>query len=254
MTLTGTLAEINATLGAVNNVVYRGAQDFFGDDALTVVTNDGGNGGSAPLIDADQVTIHLNTHLTGTPSDDTYTALPGNERIDAHGGNDTVKFGFKLTEATFTWAGTELTVDGPASHTILTGFETFVFTDGTVQQRDGDALVDDLFYYAQNHDVWNAQADADAAFSCVWLEGGARSERLLRHRPLSRALSGRESVGRRSAAALRPERLEDRPGPVVRLRSRGLSRGQSRREAPQASIRCGISSSSAGRKAARRRR
>jgi hypothetical protein len=164
VTLTGALAAINTTLGAANNIVYRGTQDFFGDDALTVVTNDGGNGGSAPLIDADQVNIHLNTHLTGTPSDDTFTALPGNERIDAHGGNDTVKFGFKLTAATFTWSGTELTVDGPASHTILTGFESYVFTDGTVQQNDTDGLVDDLFYYSQNHDVWNAHADADAHF------------------------------------------------------------------------------------------
>ena len=172
VTLTGTLAAINTTLGA-GNVVYRGAQDVFGSDTLTVVTNDGGNGGSSgPLIDVDQVAMHLNTHLTGTPSDDSFAALPGNERIDAGGGNDTVSFGFKLTEATFTWSGNQLTVDGPTSHTLLTGVETYVFTDGTVQQNDGDALVDDLLYFAQNHDLWNAQADANAHYHTIgWQEG-----------------------------------------------------------------------------------
>ena len=42
--------------------------------------------------------------LIGTPGDDGFTALPGNERIDAGGGNDTVTFDFKLTDATVTWS------------------------------------------------------------------------------------------------------------------------------------------------------
>ena len=62
---------------------------------------------------------------------------------------------------------------------MLTGFESFVFTDGTVDNADGDALVDDLFYYAQNHDVWNAHADADAHYHHVRLARGPRSERVL---------------------------------------------------------------------------
>ena len=42
-------------------------------------------------------------------------------------------------------------VDGPSgSHTVLTSVETFVFTDGTVNNNDGDPLVDDLFYYSHN--------------------------------------------------------------------------------------------------------
>ena len=35
VTLTGTLAQINTTLGGANNVVYTGAHDFFGTDTLT---------------------------------------------------------------------------------------------------------------------------------------------------------------------------------------------------------------------------
>ena len=62
---------------------------------------------------------------------------------------------------------------------MLTGFEMFVFTDGTVNNNDGDPLVDDLFYYSQYHDVWNAHVDADAHYHCVRLARGARSERVL---------------------------------------------------------------------------
>ena len=47
---------------------------------------------------------------------------------------------------------------------MLTGFENFVFTDGTVDNYDGNWLVDDLFYYSRNHDVWNAHVDADAHY------------------------------------------------------------------------------------------
>ena len=101
VTLSGTLAQINATLAAAGNVVYRGAQDFFGNDTLTLTTNDGGNTGSGgALTDSDQATIHVNTWLTGTPGDDSFTALPGNERIDALGGNDTITFDFRLVDAT----------------------------------------------------------------------------------------------------------------------------------------------------------
>ena len=47
---------------------------------------------------------------------------------------------------------------------MLTGFEAFVFTDGTVDNNDGIRLIDDLFYYSKYHDVWNAHVDADAHF------------------------------------------------------------------------------------------
>jgi hypothetical protein len=56
--------------------------------------------------------------------------------------------------------------------TVLTGFERFAFSDGTVDNNDGNWLVDDLFYYAQNHDVWNAHVDADVHYGTTgWKEG-----------------------------------------------------------------------------------
>ena len=71
-----------------------------------------------------------------------------------------------------TYDGNKVIIDGPSSHTVLTGFEKFVFTDGTVDNNDGNWLVDDLFYFSRNHDVWNAHADADRHYDTFgWHEG-----------------------------------------------------------------------------------
>ena len=154
-------------------MIYLGARDFFGTDTLTMTTSDGGSSGTGgSLTDAGQMTIHLNTHLIGTPNDDSFTALPGNERIDAFASTDTITFGFRLVDATVTYDGNMVIIDGPGSHTVLTGFETYVFTDGTVNNNDGNWLVDDLFYYSRYHDVWNAHAEADDHYDTFgWHEG-----------------------------------------------------------------------------------
>src|SRR5262249_6171833 len=111
-------------------------------------------------------------HLTGTAGDDSFTALAGSERIDAGPGVDTITFGFRLTDATITFAGNQVIVDGTSSHTVVTGFEVYGLTDGRVNQNDGGPLVDDLYYYSRNPDVWNAHVDADAHYHQFgWHEG-----------------------------------------------------------------------------------
>ena len=100
----------------------------------------------------------------GTSGEDSFTASPGAERIDALEGIDTVTFGFGLVDAAVSYIGDTVVIDGPSSQTVLTGVERFVFTDGTVESNDGNVLVDDLFYYSRYHDVWNAHIDADAHF------------------------------------------------------------------------------------------
>jgi hypothetical protein len=168
--LTGTADEISDALRAHGSVHYEGAHDFFGVDTLTMTTTDDGPFGR--MTDTDTVTILVNA-LTGSNQDESFTALPGNERIDAGGGVDTVSFGYKLTDARVSFSGDTTIIDGPnGSHTVLTGVEKFAFTDGTVDNNDDDVLVNDLFYYAQYHDVWNAHADADAHFHQMgWREG-----------------------------------------------------------------------------------
>jgi hypothetical protein len=118
------------------------------------------------ITDADE-TIYL------TPGVDDYAAPAGHVTVNALGGIDTVTFGFKLIEASISYAGNTVIVDGPSgSQTVLIGFEKFAFTDGTADNDDGYPLVDDLFYYARSHDVWNAHVDADFHYNVVgWKEG-----------------------------------------------------------------------------------
>jgi hypothetical protein len=170
--LTGTIDDINAALTATDNLTYRGHTDFFGADTLTMTTTDNGHAGIGPQSDTDQVGINVGTWLTGTPGRDTFESLPGASRIDAHGGNDIITFNFKLVDATVTYDNNAVIIDGPSSHTVLAGFERFVFTDGTVDNAHGSRLVDDLFYYARNHDVWNAHVDAEQHYNQFgWHEG-----------------------------------------------------------------------------------
>jgi Ca2+-binding RTX toxin-like protein len=170
VTITGTLGQINAALATVT---YTGEHDFFGADALTMSTNDNGNTGSgAPSSDTDEMPIAVGPILTGSGGDDSFNAPAGNARIDGLGGFDTVSFGFKLIEATVGYVDNTIVIDGPSSHTVLTGVERFAFTDGTIDNADSSPLIDDLFYNSQNHDVWSAHIDADFHYNAIgWREG-----------------------------------------------------------------------------------
>jgi serralysin len=172
VTLSGTPGAINSVL-AEGGVTYQAPEDFFGPDTLRMFTDDHGNTGTGgPLTDTDQVTIHVNTYREGTDGDDSFDAHPGNEMIVARLGLDSIAFDFALVDATVTYRNNLVIIDGPSSHTVLSGFETYVFTDGTVHNGDSDRLVDDLFYYSRYHDVWNAHTDADTHYHTTgWHEG-----------------------------------------------------------------------------------
>jgi hypothetical protein len=62
VTLTGSAAQIDAALGAPNNVLYQSTLNFAGTDHLTMTSNDGGGTGSGgPLTDIDVVDITVGT-------------------------------------------------------------------------------------------------------------------------------------------------------------------------------------------------
>jgi hypothetical protein len=178
VSLFGTLAQIDATLASL---VYHPDAGFIGADTLTMTTSDNGNTGlPGPLTDTDTVKINVTASpqqgpqpIIGTPGDDTFTAAPGAQEYIGLRGVDTMVFDFKLVDAQVTYSGNQIIIDGPnGSHTVMSGIETFVFTDGTVNTRDGSNLIDDLFYYSRNHDVWNAHMDADTHFNLYgWKEG-----------------------------------------------------------------------------------
>src|SRR3954451_17251799 len=110
--------------------------------------------------------------FTGTSSNDVISAAAGSNRYNGLGGSDTISFNFKLTDATVSYSGNEVIIDAAGYHTVLTGFQVYQFTDGTVSENDDNPLVADLYYYSQNHDVWSAHLDADAHYmSDGWKEG-----------------------------------------------------------------------------------
>src|SRR5262249_7418308 len=100
----------------------------------------------------------------GTPGADEFIAPTGSSSFNGLGGVDTIIFDFKLTDATFAWIGDELIIETATSRTVLSGFEVFRFTDGTVHNEDADPLVDDLYYYVNNPDVWRAHVDAETHY------------------------------------------------------------------------------------------
>jgi hypothetical protein len=164
LTFTGSVTAINTALDGLSYA----AMHFHGDETLIVAVNDNGNGGGGALTANTSITIAVSDALdvfSGTPGDDAFMAPSGQSRVDAGLGVDTATFDFKLTDATVTYSSSTVIIDGPSSHTVLCGIEKYVFTDGTVDNNDGNWLVDDLFYYSQNHDVWNPLVDADSHYA-----------------------------------------------------------------------------------------
>jgi hypothetical protein len=148
-------ADMTTLAAVLNHASQSGADtviDFGGGDKLTLKNV------LQSSLTADNLVL---AHVVGTPGDDHFAAPDGIAHIDALSGIDTITFGFQLLDATVSYVGNTVVIDGPSSHTVLTGFEVYQFTDGVVNDNDSDALVDDLFYYSTYHDVWNAQVDAD---------------------------------------------------------------------------------------------
>jgi hypothetical protein len=121
--------------------------------------------------------------LTGSSIDDAIFGNQGNDLIDAMGGknivdggsgDDTINLGFKFTDATVSISNSGIvTISGPNGIVdTITNVEHFKFSDGTVDRADGAPLVDDLFYFAKNLDVWAAKIDPDSHYAANgWKEG-----------------------------------------------------------------------------------
>ena len=223
-TVTGTLAEINATLAGEQRGLHAGDR-YFGTDTLTMVTNDNGNTGmGGPLSDTDTVAINLHTHLIGTPDDDEFTRPRQYAHRRARRHSDTITFGFRLVDATRSLGRQQGHHRRPFEpHGAERLREVFVFTDGTVDNNDGDPLVDDLFYYSQNHDVWNAHVDADVHYH---RPAGTRAATRTRSSPPSIYLSANPDVkaaGVNPLDPLRPAGWQEGRVPSIAFDPRSIS-------------------------------
>jgi hypothetical protein len=93
--------------------------------------------------------------------------------VAAHGPAAEATFAFAFTQATLTYQNGAAVLTGPdGTVQDVTGIGRLHFTDGTIDEADGSPLVDDLFYLAQNRDVWQARVDPDRHYAeWGWREG-----------------------------------------------------------------------------------
>ena len=114
VTLTGTVAQINAALAAANNVIYHSVAGFAGTDALTVFTQDAGGPGSGPLSDTDTVAIHVET---SSDFSDTFYSDDMANNFDGGAGSDTVSYA-NSNLAVIIDLGGQITWDGVVNDTL----------------------------------------------------------------------------------------------------------------------------------------
>jgi hypothetical protein len=93
---------------------------------------------------------------------------PGGHGIDAQlalGATPNVTFSFDFSSASVRLSGQSVTMDGSdGSHVQVTGAQTYTFTDGTIREFSGSPLMDDLYYFAANKDVYRAHVDATTQY------------------------------------------------------------------------------------------
>lgn len=168
-----TIDSATGVLSFISAPDFEVRADADGNNTYVVqvrATSDGGSDDQTITVNVTDVDDAVSAN--GLSGDDSFTAPEGDARIDGGGGVDTVRFNFRLVDATVTYVGNQVIIASASSTTVVTGFEKYVFTDGTVDNWDENLLVDDLFYYSHNHDVWNAQADADSHYDIFgWMEG-----------------------------------------------------------------------------------
>jgi hypothetical protein len=111
--------------------------------------------------------------LQGFGGNDVF-GISGFNNIDGGSGVDKVSFSYMLTDVsqiTYDKSGFAV-LDGVGIHDAIKNVELFNFRDETVGQHTNSALVDDLFYFIRNKDVFGAHLDATAHYNVSgWHEG-----------------------------------------------------------------------------------
>ena len=120
-----------------------------------------------------------NTALHALEKEDGQTLLADAGRVakDAQALNGvaggSLAFNYAFTDAAVEYRNGAAWLTGPDGKAVeVTGAATLKFTDGTIVENDGTPLVDDLFYFSRNLDVWKAHIDPDVHYAQYgWHEG-----------------------------------------------------------------------------------
>ncbi len=153
----------------------QGSTQVISDHGMLTIQSDGSYQYQA--IGSNNLLTGLNAHEVFT-----YTAVDsfgqnGQATLDIQLGGRapqaSATFNFAFTDARMEMRGEAMVLIGPDGivHDI-NGIDTLSFTDGVIQNNDGNRTVDDIYYYAHNLDVWRAHVDPDQHYAQFgWHEG-----------------------------------------------------------------------------------
>lgn len=191
LTLNGTvgLADAGAALRVLEGTALVGTATVGVDGHWSVPVTVSGNGAHALVIEVADRAGNVGQGSV-TVQIDTVSAAPPPADAASTGSATTVGSALSPAQAAashqaaphpisametlpFAFAGSVVGADahgvyvrGPAGNLYdVTGVQKLVFADGTIDRADGNRLVDDLFYYAKNPDVWAAHLDAEAHYA-----------------------------------------------------------------------------------------
>ena len=165
---------IDAATGALSFVAapdFEAPADQGGDNSYVVQLR----ASDGSLSDLQTITVNVTDVSPTVVGDDGDNVLAGtgeNDLIKGLGGNDTAVFNVDFNSVKVVFEGTRIFIESAEGRDEVSGIENFQFTDGVIHLDDGNPLVNDLFYFANNKDVWDAGIDAEAHYNSFgWLEG-----------------------------------------------------------------------------------
>jgi hypothetical protein len=165
---------IDAATGALSFVAapdFEAPTDQDGNNSYVVQVR----ASDGSLSDLQTITVKV-TDVSGTiigdNGDNVLVGTGENDLIKGLGGNDTAVFNVDFNTVKVVFEGNKIFIESAEGRDEVSGIENFQFTDGTIHLDDGNPLVNDLFYFANNKDVWDAGIDAEAHYNTFgFLEG-----------------------------------------------------------------------------------
>jgi Ca2+-binding RTX toxin-like protein len=127
------------------------------------------------LFDLQTITVNVtdvSSVIIGDNGDNVLRGTGENDIIKGLAGNDTAVFNVDFNTVKVVFEGNRVFIESAEGRDEVSGIENFQFTDGVIRLDDGNPLVNDLFYYANNKDVWDAGVDAEVHYNIFGFHEG----------------------------------------------------------------------------------
>lgn len=140
---------------------------LFEGDTRSLIENATGGSGDDTLLGNSMDNV-----LIGGLGNDWFAAGEGSNTLNGGAGWDGAYFNFNFLGTHVAYSNSALTINSNGSVDRTISVDMFVFWDRSINQSDGNMLVDDMFYYSHQPDVFHANMEAEQHFSWYgWKEG-----------------------------------------------------------------------------------